>query len=523
MTLFLHLLRHDLRTHRSLLLAWLAVLALHPLSGVLLQWLDPARPAAFITTAVLVTLVRVASIAIIVTVVVQTDGPSIDTAFWRTRPVPAGVLAAQKLTLVYTLFLLLPAGMVMATAVVAGVPAGDLGWMLRQVVIADALFVGACLVAAAATTRPSTTLLTLLLGAVVVWFGSIGITEVTRLLGIGGSLPLSGVTAPALAFTVLALIALLLAGVAWTLYLVGPARRVYVTGAAVVIVVMLAFGARMALPGRDARPADADAAIGLALDESRLRADTIEREGVTHVVVSAPPVVSALRSDERAQVWAHDATVRTPDGRTIVARTSRSLGAVDFTKTGLDRWPALAVIAPDDAEALRGVPLHYTGSFTVEVLRREPLGRARFAQGSHLAAGPYRLRIDALRGADSAGDLALADATVVRMTPWFPRATWNRPEWSLVEPSSGHRVPLYLTSAPVPDSLETLLPTLAPPFIWATMELRRGSSTRSPSVGPVDDDLELLGIGVPRYLRRDVTIDALRIPAFAKGYGGQAQ
>lgn len=511
MTLFLHLLRHDLRAHRILLLVWLAVLALHPLSGLLLQWIDPTMASAYITTAVLVTLARVASIAIIVGVVIQTEGPSSETAFWRTRPVPARVLAAQKLTLVYALFLLLPAAMVLATAIVAGVPAGDLGWMLRQVVVADALFVGACVVAAAATTRPSTTLLTLLLGAIVVWFGSIGITELSRQLGIAGSLSLTGVTAPTLAFTVLSLIALLLAGVAWSLYVVGPAGRVHVTGAAVVIVVVLAFGARVALPGRDARPEDGDAAIRLALDVSRLRVETIEREGVTQVLVSTPSTVSALRGDERAQVWAHDATFRTPDGRTIVARTSRSPGAADFTKTGLDRWPALAVLEPREAEALRGVPLHYTGSFTVEVLRREPLARAVLAPGSRLIGGPYQLRVGALRGGETTGDLTVADVTVLRTTPWFP-GPWRRYEWQMVERSSGERVRLTLAGAVAPPSLEALLPTLAQPFMWSTAQLRRAEGTAVASTVTSDAELQLTGVGPQRLLRRDVTIDGLRIP-----------
>lgn len=513
MTLFLHLLRHDLHTHRTLLLVWLGILALHPLATWLLTWLDPTAPSAYVTTGVLVTLARVASVAIIVGVLVQTDGPSAEAAFWRTRPVPARVLATQKLTMVYTVFLVLPAAMVMATAIVAGVPVGDLGWMLRQVVLADALFVGACVVAAAVTTRPSTALLTLLLGAIVVWFGSVGIAGVTSQLGITGRLSLTGVTLPVLAFTVLSLVALLLAAAAWRLYLVGPARRVHVTAAAVAIVVVLAFATRVVLPGRDARQRSGDAAIDLALDRSRLLVETVVREGVTQVVMSAPPVVSGLRSDERAQVWAHDATFHTPEGGMVVARTERSLRATDFTKAGLDRWPAVAVLDPAEIEALRGLPLDYTGSFTVEVLRRESLGRAPFAAGARLTAGPYRLRIDAVERAATPGEFALAEVTVLQMTPYFPAYTWSRPEWHLVDRPSDRRELLYLTSAPSPPSFHTLLPTLAPPFIWATMQLRRARATADVSNVAPSAELEVTGVGRPRLIRREVRIDGLQIPS----------
>ncbi len=95
MDVILHLVRHDLRAHRHLILAWLALVVAQPLVSVLPLWsaLASTGPAV----SVFLTATRLLLGAVALATIVQADSPLDDRAFWRTRPIAPGTMATAKL------------------------------------------------------------------------------------------------------------------------------------------------------------------------------------------------------------------------------------------------------------------------------------------------------------------------------------------------------------------------------------------------------------------------------------------
>ena len=135
MKLFLHWLCWDLRRFRILLLGWTILVVGYT---VLIRWLNPsygrwdldlARTVWFLTTVVVI--VEVFGMLHVLTAdpVVGTD------AFWKTRPPQGLAIAASKIGIALTAFVILPLGLY-----ALAVPAGRLGTSIDWQVLAGLQF-----------------------------------------------------------------------------------------------------------------------------------------------------------------------------------------------------------------------------------------------------------------------------------------------------------------------------------------------------------------------------------------------
>ena len=129
MKLFLHWLCWDLRRFRILLLGWTILVVGYT---VLIRWLNPenvrwdpdlARTIWFLTTGVIILEVFGMLHVLTADPVVGTD------VFWKTRPTPGLPVAAAKIGIALTAFVLLPLAL-HALAVPAGRPRTSIDWQI---------------------------------------------------------------------------------------------------------------------------------------------------------------------------------------------------------------------------------------------------------------------------------------------------------------------------------------------------------------------------------------------------------
>ena len=131
MKLFLHWLCWDLRRFRILLLGWTVLVVSYT---VLIRWLNPengrwdpdlARTVWFLTTGVVIFEVFGMLHVLTADPVVGTD------VFWKTRPAPGLPVAAAKIGIALTAFVLLPLGL-HALAVPVGRLGASPGWQILE-------------------------------------------------------------------------------------------------------------------------------------------------------------------------------------------------------------------------------------------------------------------------------------------------------------------------------------------------------------------------------------------------------
>jgi hypothetical protein len=508
----LHLMWHDLRIHRRLLFVWLAVLALHPMAYRIAESTTPGYATGGVNVPflafALVHVTRILTMALIVGRLVHADGPSMVDAFWRTRPLAPGLLATQKLTLVYTLFVGVPLLVVGAAAVAAGIERAELGWVLRQVVLAESVLVGIAVVAAAATTRTSTMLLGALAAVVVTPWTVTALGEVVRQSTLHGRLALPGATGSTIAYTVAAIASIGLAGVAWRLYSVGRDGRLRLASLTAAAVVMLTVLANSVAPVRSAAAPNDVPAMKTTLDVDDTRVDELWRDGERHVAISVVPVVSGLRPDERAQVRGHEMTLRSRDARSVVSQSMPD----SHVEAPDDSTPArltLMVLDGMQVERLAGVVADVEGSLTVEAVQHRELARVSFRPGQVLRAGPYTVRVGATRADPGVEAWMTTAVTVTERRPWFESRPWQRVDWHLAS-RDGRGVPVVAhLGGRLPP---VLLPTVSAPFAWERRTLRWVGGVAEAAIARGDVDLVVTRVGLPRRSRHQVRLEGIGLP-----------
>jgi hypothetical protein len=178
MTRVVHLLGHDLRAHRSLLLAWGAIVVAHPVLAVV-PWGDAAASLVWVPAAALVA-ARVILAAAILAAIAQHDSPFDDRSFWRTRPIPPATMAAGKLALAASIFVCVPLLVVLAVAMVLRVPMTHWPSTIAQVLVHEGAWLGLACVAGTCTRRIASALVAIP-ATLIALFGLLGVASEARI------------------------------------------------------------------------------------------------------------------------------------------------------------------------------------------------------------------------------------------------------------------------------------------------------------------------------------------------------
>ncbi|HTV02512.1 MAG TPA: hypothetical protein VMF13_18330, partial [Luteitalea sp.] len=308
-----HLCLHEVRVHRRLLFAWVLIAAAHPLVASM-NWFGPSGPRGALMV-MLLPLARVLVMAVIVAGMVHGDSPIDERAFWRTRPVPAPLLAASKALVAGGAFVLAPAALVTAAAWYFGIPLSDWPALLVQVVVTEAAAVGLVLTVATRTR----VLPTLLLGAVfVVATFMLLISAIERLGRLPWVIERGLMADPQLAFWAdLVVIAVAVTGLFFIGYR-GPGER-HRFAAGVLGSVLALIGVWFVPALRAERPGTP--AFTMDLADAHVWAERLTRDG-KQIGIVVQPRVTPLRPGDTFEMTLLDGQLQTPAGVRAARRAS---------------------------------------------------------------------------------------------------------------------------------------------------------------------------------------------------------
>ena len=446
-----HLCRHELRTHRRLLTAWALVMAAHPLLAAL-PWFGVNGPKAAMLP-MLLPLTRVLLMAVIVAGMVQDDSPVDDRAFWRTRPVPAPLLAASKALIALGAFVLAPTAVVAALAWYFGIPLAHWPPLLAQVIITETAVVGLVLMVATRTR----TLATLLLAAVFAT-GSfvLLINAIERYRRLPWVIERGLMADPQLAFSGdLGVIAVATAGLFFIGYRGHTRRHTFAAGV---------FGGALAIIGvwfvplLRAERAEAPA-FTVELTGTEVRAERLTRDG-KQIGLVAHPKLTGLRATDRVEMFLLHGQLQTPSGVRDARRDSEPRSVVP--DAGRPQAPLLAVLDPDTFAAIAGQRVRFAGTLNVHIARKAAVATTTLRPGGTVATDSMRFTITDLDSDEFSARRAVARGLQVRLLlPWA--RSQPIPQFQLRDPDSGC---LRLTSpySEAPYHPGVLLPTLSRPF-----------------------------------------------------------
>jgi hypothetical protein len=464
----LHLLVHDLRTQRGLLLAWVVIVVAHPVmawlpwsqspSGVLL-----APPVLLVAARLIIGSVALGSL-------IQQDSPIDDRAFWRTRPIRTGEMAAAKLTLAVVVFVLLPLAVVIAVAMAAGVPWSHWPSMVGQVVFTDAALVGLVMAAATRTQRVSTLLIAVVATVLGAYLLLIATTELRRSPGMAPWASGSSIDPEVALPTILIWVSLGL----WALTALGFAghrRRMAcaLLAVATVAAMLVTWHVPQArLHQRANGPDGAEVRLTARVDGTRLRAVRMpHREHLIGIV--AQPIVSGTRPGDRTRAFLLDGQLTGP-GLDRPARRGTEPRSIPGGAEGL-QMPLLGVFTPEEFARLAGKPVRFAGRLNLDVSRPTAVASGALAPGTQLVGEGSRLGIDRILEVSEGFRQPVADTYL--MQTYVPGRWRARPyEYRLRDVRSGCQATLLLQSSPRAEIASiALLPTLARPFSYGATGL----------------------------------------------------
>ncbi len=163
-----HLVRWDIRRFRALLFVWLMVVAATAALDAIWPQLasDPRTRQLVGTIGNLLALTEVLVSAVLIAQVVQAHALVGTTAFWMTRPLPAGTLLGAKLVLLGATMIAAPVVADILVMAIYQVPTADIIGVSIQTAQLWALWIGALVTAAALT--PNLAKYALLIGSALV-------------------------------------------------------------------------------------------------------------------------------------------------------------------------------------------------------------------------------------------------------------------------------------------------------------------------------------------------------------------
>jgi hypothetical protein len=458
MSRVLHLIGHDLRTHRRFLLAWAAIVIAHPLVAML-PW--SGRPlAATLGPAVLLVVARLIVGTVVLGPILQQDSPIDDRAFWRTRPIAIGEMAAAKLTLAAMLFVLLPLVVVLTVAVAVGVPWAHWPSTVVQVLFTDAALVGLTMTVATRTRHVSTLLIAIVATLLVTYLLLVFALELRRIPSLAGWVDKGGLD-PDLALPTMAVWASVGLWTATAIGMAGPRRRnaFAAAGAATFAVLLVTWFVPQARVHH--RRGDDGFGLTAAVDGRRVRAVTIPGRGDL-VGIIATPTIGGAREGDRTQAYLLDGRLTGPtfDRAARGEQDPRSV----VSSLNAPHTPLLAVLTPAEFTALAGSPVRFIGRLNLDTSRARLVSSSPVAAGAGLEGLGVRLTIDRVREWSDDVPRPIADGRFVETyVPGLWRAQGH--EYRLRDIRTGCSARLYPQS-----SLRgqigriALLPTLARPF-----------------------------------------------------------
>lgn len=463
MSAVLHLVSHDLRAHRTLLLVWTAIVVAHPLMAAA-SLAVPDIQQIFLPIALIAS--RLTLGAITIATIVQADSPLDDRTFWRTRPIAGSTMATAKLVM-GGLFLLVPLAVVLLVAAVLGLPASHLPSTVAQVVVADAAAVGLALFASARTRSVPSMIVALMATLVGLWVLYGLATETLRVPWLR-QWYVDGPPSPVVATpTLLALTSI----ATWTLtafVFTGPSRRlrqlVVAAGAVLALaIVWLSPTARLHSP---------EPKFERTLALTPLPSTAHARLSLGRIAIICDSRLDGVRQGDKSRLYVAGGTLYTPSGPVSLERADDWGSMVDrdgpVPGHGEDERPMiLAVLNQTDFERLAGQRVRITGQARLQVSRTDMLGTVALAPGATLDIGDLRVR---LREAwwpavatSAAGWRAIGIADTVWTSGWTRSGRSPVTQWWLI--SGGERAFINRRFSN-PFGYMGLLPTLPSPFGW---------------------------------------------------------
>ncbi|MGV3517472.1 hypothetical protein [Luteitalea sp.] len=478
-----HLFRHNLRAHRTILLAWVAtVIALPILAN--LPWSDQAAAGFGVGAAIGLQAARVLLGMAAIASIVQAGHPIDDTAFWRTRPMAPHTVAAAHIVTAAALFVSVPTLVVLLTAVALGIPKAHWLSSVMQTGAVESALAGFGLVIASRTRGVATFIIAAVVGLATLFFlvGALG--EVRRLLDWPGYVQMAD---PLKALWAMITICALLLPLLFVVAMAGARRqRAFLAGVLAVLVLCVGVWFLPAL--RFVPPAWVDAR--LQFDANSLTFEPVPgTPGAVAIVLHPTP--SGGHPRDQWRFWMTHGQVLTPAGRKRVQGTPA--GVVPRMQQQ-ELSVVLAVLTPQEFTAMTGSRARFVGELQGDVERRITEATATQAAGESLDTGHFRLSITRLL--DGTPDPSRRMRPVIAATEIHmasPRMAFRHGHsYALRDRTSGCEVVAYRWETNASRVMPlALLPTLMPPFTVSRIELAESLQPTTCQVDPARTDLEV--------------------------------
>lgn len=466
MTLIAHLVRHDLRTHRIEIVAWLALVAVHvPLGFAIAGGVRPVHSE--VATPVLL-VVRVALAAMLTASMLQADAPSDDRTFWRTRPIPRASMTLAKVGLVAAVFLGAPLSVVLVEAVWLRVPVSHVPTIVFDVLVQDGALVGLMALVASLTKRIASMVLALAASGATLFLLLATAGTVLRLPQVRVMLP----SAPRYAETVLPALGLILAVTTLTMTVYTWRHTARTRALAVMGTTGLAAAiAAICMPPLQAQTGRARVDAGRAdVVGHTLRATSAGRE----VFVSARLRLDGLSTEGGG-------TLRLVDGVLDVEGRRHVLDDMPHEFAPGGPYLRVALLSRETFGEIAGRRGRLTGTLLGDVEQFERLGRLPLRRGASLSTDGLRLDVLATAPAGTSSLARLAVTWTRRQRADFTSAR-TRLRLRSGSGSQTFGVPVTPSTVTVLDT--AMLPTLAAPFGYRTVLVDDAFVPGTPPAGP---------------------------------------
>ncbi|MGV3517473.1 hypothetical protein [Luteitalea sp.] len=474
MTHVWHLARHNLQAHRTIVLAWVALVIGHPVIALLPWWSHADRWVAYGTAGLLVA-ARVVLGALAIAAIVQTDSPMDDRAFWRTRPIDAHTVARAHLATVAALFVAIPMLVVLVIGAAMGLPMAQWPSVLAQVAMTELACAGLSLLVATRTQGLASFLIWIVVAVLVAVTLPLAVHELGRLI-LGRDLLRTRDTWVVLrAWTLVGALAL---PALFVVAMAGP-RRQRLLLAGVLGVAALSTSVWF-IPGlRRMPPTPADA--GQSPTPRSIRAIDVPGppQGVA-LVLDVGPASSDLRDTWLVSKFQGrltiDGIVRPLDELAETKRFTRGRGQLSVPGiTPLAMARVLTVFDVDTHRKLTGTRVRLDASVTATVVRRITEGSAQLTAGATILTNHSRLTLQEVTslGPEVQGRPALlVQGHEVGVAPGA--LNMHQHVYRLRDRTTGCEVHLAQSSAEDARNItnEALLPTLVRPFVAARLVMR---------------------------------------------------
>ena len=479
MTHVLHLLRHDLRAHRTLLLAWVGIVIAHPLLAAV-PWGDVAASLVWVLGATLVA-ARVSLAAAVVAAIAQHDSPFDDRSFWRTRPIPPATMAAGKLVLAASIFVCVPLLVVLAVAMALRVPLTHWPSTIAQVLVHEGAWLGLACVAGTCTRRVASALVAIP-ATLIALFGLLVVASEARIAAWPSSfrqpdpemaLPTMLAVATATLWT--------MSAIAWH----GRRRRSLLAG--------LGAGGMIALltvwflPGARLHRRE-EPGPGVALQLSRdVRAMLHEADGRVALLTTAS--VPGWPAQDVSGIYLRSGVLTR--GNDLYLRV-RVLGEVGSRSLPVpSNATLLGVLSRDEYTRLAGQRVHFSGRFGIEIRRERQVAIGRLQPGTAIRAAHGRLNVHGV-ATPTPDAPAIASGTALWMNDATRRPDRLANSVAVIDERDARPVGAYQRPHPSAQiSRLVLLPTIARPFGWWRLDVAIGADHAVP-LDPEAVRLELI-------------------------------